>query len=123
MKYYTLNEKNEIVMCRNTRFNGSLETEKNIVRGVDGKLYFEEDLKNKQYVDILNHNNYIIELNNLKKWFETEYTKNEQKYRRFNTLQMVCEDGISPTNKLIDLYNEAETKRKRIQELEVLINE
>lgn len=75
---------------------------------------FQNKLKIKKYND---------EINKLIMWFETEYKKNEQKYRRLNTLNLLCDDGTRPYDKLIDLYNEAETKRKRIQELEVLINE
>ena len=66
---------------------------------------------------------YENELNQLKQWFDVEYMRAEQKYRRLHTLQELCDDGVSPYYKLIDLYKEAEVKRKRIQELEVLIND
>ena len=53
----------------------------------------------------------------LRKWFDVEYTKNEQKYRRLHTLGLTCDNGQKPYDALVDLYNVAETKRKRIQEL------
>ena len=66
---------------------------------------------------------YENELNQLKQWFDVEYMRAEQKYRRLHTLQELCDDGVSPYYKLIDLYKEAEIKRAKIQELEVLIND
>lgn len=50
-------------------------------------------------------------------WFDTEYTKQEQKYRRFQVLNLNCDDGKKPYDALVELYNDAEIKRKRIQEL------
>lgn len=49
----------------------------------------------------------------LKEWFNNYYTIHEQQYRRLHTL-----GDTSAYDKLIALYNEAETKRKRIQDLE-----
>ena len=75
---------------------------------------------------IINYNspkNLIEEISSLRKWFDTYYTTHEQKYRRLYTLNKNDDDGVSGYDKLIALYNEAETKRKRLQELEVLINE
>lgn len=62
------------------------------------------------------------ELNDLKQWFDVDYARLEQKYRRLYTLKLYCDDGSYPYDKLIDLYNEAEYKRARIQELERLIS-
>lgn len=56
-------------------------------------------------------------------WFDIKYTQKEQKYRRLYTLKQQCDDGSSPYDKLMELYKEAEIKRKRIQEIEGLINE
>lgn len=53
------------------------------------------------------------ELAQLKDWFNGYYTIHEQQYRRLHTL-----GDTSAYDKLIALYNEAETKRKRIQDLE-----
>ena len=59
-----------------------------------------------------------LRINELKQWFNTYYTIQEQKLRRLHTLQLLCDDGISPYYALIDLYNLAEKYRKEIQELE-----
>ena len=56
-------------------------------------------------------------------WFNTEYTKEEQKLRRLYTLNKLTDEGRKPYDALIDLYNEAEVKRARIQQLEGIINE
>ena len=55
---------------------------------------------------------------NLKQWFDSFYTKNEQKFRRLHTLGLKCDDGSEPIEKLKQLYSEAEEKRKEIQRLE-----
>lgn len=55
---------------------------------------------------------------NLKQWFDSFYTKNEQKFRRLHTLGLKCDDGSEPIEKLKQLYREAEEKRKEIQRLE-----
>ena len=61
------------------------------------------------------------ELNELKSWFNTYYTEHEQKYRRLNTLRQLTDEFEDPYNKLVELYQEAEIKRKRIQEIEVIL--
>lgn len=61
------------------------------------------------------------EIAELKTWFDTIYTKQEQKLRRLITLKKLCDDGQRPEDKLITLYNEAERKRKRIQDLEAIL--
>ena len=61
------------------------------------------------------------EIAELKTWFDTIYTKQEQKLRRLITLKTLCDDGQRPEDKLITLYNEAERKRKRIQDLEAIL--
>lgn len=62
-----------------------------------------------------------IEMNELKNWFNTYYTEHEQKYRRLNTLKQLTDELEDPYNKLVELYQIAEIKRKRIQEIEVLL--
>lgn len=57
----------------------------------------------------------------LKYWFDTYYQPHEQKYRRLIELGLTCDDGSDPYTRLIALFEDAEIKRKRIQELEVLI--
>lgn len=59
-----------------------------------------------------------VELENLKIWFNEYYTQHEQKYRRLITLNKVDDDEVDGQTKLITLYEEAEQKRARIQELE-----
>lgn len=66
---------------------------------------------------------YKNEIDHLKQWFDIDYMRAEQKYRRLHTLQQLCDNGTTPYDMLIWLYKEAEVKRKRIQELEGLINE
>lgn len=61
------------------------------------------------------------EINELKSWFNTYYTEHEQKYRRLNTLKQLTDELEDPYNKLVELYQEAEIKRKRIHEIEVLL--
>ena len=63
------------------------------------------------------------EIKELKNWFNKYYTEHEQKYRRLNTLKQLTDEQEDPYNKLIELYQEAELKRKRIQEIEVLLND
>lgn len=58
-----------------------------------------------------------IQITEIKHWFDTEYTKLEQKYRRLRTLNKLCDDGSSPETKLLELYNMAEEKRLEIQRL------
>ena len=65
----------------------------------------------------------MTEIDYLKLWFNEDYTIEEQKLRRLHTLGKLTDEGKEPYNELINLYNEAEIKRARIQELEVLIND
>lgn len=62
-------------------------------------------------------------ISELKLWFDTEYTKQEQKYRRLRTLNKLCDDGSSPETKLLELYNNAEVYRLEIQRLEEVNND
>ena len=59
----------------------------------------------------------------LVEWFDIEYARKEQKLRRLHTLGKITDNGANPYNELINLYNEAETKRARIQELERLLSD
>lgn len=56
-------------------------------------------------------------INAIKYWFNIEYTKLEQKYRRLRTLNKLCDDGSNPETKLLELYNMAEEKRLEIKRL------
>lgn len=59
----------------------------------------------------------------LKEWFSKYYQEHEQKYRRLHTLGQLTDEGTNPYEELVKLYQEAEIKRKRIQEIEVLLND
>jgi len=61
---------------------------------------------------------YKTEKANLEYWFDKEYMKQDQKFRRLIALNKMCDDGTDPSEALMELYQEAETKRLRIQELE-----
>ena len=62
------------------------------------------------------------EFQELKEWFDIEYARKEQKYRSLHSLGKLTDEGKDPYDELINLYSEAEIKRARIQELEVLID-
>ena len=95
----------------------------------DNKLVIKEIEKdingNRQFKICENQidevDNLKVELENLKIWFNEYYTQHEQKYRRLNTLKQLTDELEDPYNKLVELYQEAEIKRKRIQEIEVLL--
>ena len=65
----------------------------------------------------------MTEIDYLKLWFSDVYTIEEQKLRRLHTLGKLTDDGKNPYQELINLYNEAEIKRARIQELERLLSD
>ena len=62
------------------------------------------------------------EYQELKEWYDIVYARKEQKYRRLHSLGKLTDEGKDPYDELINLYSEAEIKRARIQELEVLID-
>ena len=68
-------------------------------------------------------NNFQKEYADLIYWFNHDYASKEQKLRRLHTLGKLTDEGKDPYQELINLYNEAEIKRARIQELEALIND
>lgn len=65
--------------------------------------------------------NLINEHFNLKCWFDQEYPRKEQKYRRLIALGKKTDDGEDPQVKLIELFEYAEQVRNRIQEIEELV--
>ena len=71
----------------------------------------------------MNENEMLQELWQLQTWFNVYYTQHEQKYNRLIALNKQDDDGIDGNTKLINLYNEAEIKRTRIQELERLLSD
>lgn len=60
------------------------------------------------------------EMLELSDWFDGYYAVHEQKYRRLIALNKPDDDGVNAADKLTALYEEAEIKRRRIQELEIL---
>lgn len=67
------------------------------------------------------HQKIINEKQELEYWFDIYYSQHEQKYNRLIRKNLLCDDGSDPKNMLDKLDDEAEIKRKRIQELEKLI--
>ena len=55
-------------------------------------------------------------------WFDIKYAQKEQKYRRLITLKLLCDDGSDPSVKIIELYRLAEVNRKRLQELQAIMD-
>lgn len=64
---------------------------------------------------------YEDEIVKIKNWFDTIYTQKEQKFRRLRTLNLMCDNGADPYSELMSLYQDAEIKRKRIQEIEKIL--
>ena len=97
-----------------------------LLQGQNNGLKIEE---NEQGMPILKPNKLtereIIqnEYEALVEWFDVEYARKEQKLRRLHTLGKLTDEGKDPYNELINLYNEAETKRARIQELERVLSD
>lgn len=63
------------------------------------------------------------EIDTLKNWFETEYSHKQEKLLRLIRLNKFTDDGTLPKDALMALDYEAERKRKRIQELEKIVEE
>lgn len=124
--YYRIDQNNNIIDCSNIKYaDECLFTEKKIVKGFNGKLYFEEYIKTDEYLrEYQNHiknQNIINEINNIKNWFDIDYMRLEQKFRRLHTLGKTTDSGKNAYDELIQLYNLAEQYRQRIQELEALV--
>lgn len=82
-----------------------------------------EPINNERQFKILKNDNKLNEYYELKDWYNTYYGQHEQKYRRLHSLNKLTDEGKDPYNELINLYNEAEIKRARIQELERLLSD
>ena len=74
----------------------------------------EKDLKRFECLKLKN------ELESLKRWFDVEYTRLEQKLRRLQALGLDY-NGASAQTALIQLYEDAEKIRSRINEIEALV--
>lgn len=94
--------------------------------GSDG-LYIEDttryelDMKDEAYINYLKKIEAVKDITDTKEWFNIYYRNHEEEYRRLISLEINCDDGSNPKDKLKELYQEAEIKRKKIQELEKLI--
>lgn len=64
----------------------------------------------------------LMQIQELKTWFETYYSQHIQKYNRLIALNKLTDEGTDPQEERLKLYETAEITRKRIQELESLIN-
>lgn len=114
MKYYLMYDKNNKIVGYSNCVNISNEFECREVTESEYNAYLET-LKQKQEIE--------NELNNLYSWYDNYYLQHEQKYRRLHTLGRLTDEGANPYDELIKLYNEAEIKRARIQELERLLSD
>lgn len=74
-------------------------------------------------VELSKLNSVLSELVFLKTWFSENYTIHEQKYNRLIALSKLDDSGENPATLLNALYEEAEVKRKRIQQLEQELEE
>lgn len=83
----------------------------------EGKARFKIISNEPQTQFEINVNEYYA----LKTWFNSVYSYKEQKFRRLTALNKNDDDGVNPQTKLTMLYEEAETKRARIQVLEDIL--
>ena len=92
---------------------------------IDSPAVEEQDIYEdiKVFIPYTNNELILIKINNLKGWYDNYYSHHEQKYRRLHSLGKLTDEGKDPYNELINLYNEAEIKRARIQELERLLSD
>lgn len=126
MVFYRIDKENNIIDSADFKYaDDCLETNKNIIRGFNGQLVFEEETLTNEYkleeekIKIKLENERIIsELDN---WFENDYKKYEQMFNRRKTLgiedTIVDEFRNKTYHNLIELYEEAEVVAKEIREL------
>ena len=69
----------------------------------------------------MNYDEILNEHFNLKCWFDKEYPPQEQKFRRLKEMGIKTDSGENAGEKLIELYNTAEVKRARINEIEKIL--
>lgn len=102
-EYEVTNEEFDYLFCEQSKGKE--------LKVVDGKVVAVERI-------ITEEEKAKIRIEEIKQWFNIEYTKLEQKYRRLRTLNKPCDDGSNPEEKLLELYNNAEAYRLEIQRLE-----
>lgn len=104
--------------CYKYVLNGRILSVSNIQIECDGAE--EVEITEQEYNEYLENRNALIkEQIELTEWFDGYYTIHEQKYRRLEALSKADDDGGNATAKLKALYEEAEEKRKRLQEIQL----
>lgn len=88
------------------------------LRVVDDEIIIENKELSEEQLREIEKTEKREELISLRNWFNYRYAMLEQKYRRLIALYKLTDENTDPNDELIWLYNEAEAKRKRIQELE-----
>ena len=84
----------------------------------------EVEITEQEYNEYLKNRNSLINKQiELIDWFDGYYTIHEQKYRRLEALSKADDEEESATVKLKALYEEAEEKRKRLQEIQLNIEQ
>lgn len=82
----------------------------------------EIEISEEEYSNLLNKEKNLIKTKfELIEWFDGYYTQHEQKFRRLHTLNKLTDDGKNAYDALVELYNEAELKRRRIQQIEEIL--
>lgn len=97
-----------------------IETDKNIIRGFDGNLIFEEEMSNDDYkrleADYIAQQNLRAEYIELNRWFE-EYDNQVKQYSRCVRLGLEFDKNIN------ELDNQAKISAERITEIRQLLNQ
>ena len=113
MVFYRVDENNKIIDSANFKYaDDCLETEKNIVRGFDGKLVFEEELQTQKYLTEkesfeanINKQQRIYEI---RTWFD-EYDNQVKQYERCVRL------GIEFDKDIVELDNQAKAYQEELR--------
>lgn len=116
MTFYRLDKNNNIIDSADFKYSEDcLETEKNIIRGFDGKLIFEEETKTEKYLTekqefetLQNKQKQIAEI---KTWFE-EYDNQVKQYERCKRL------GIEFDKDIVKLDTQAKAYQEELRKLD-----
>ena len=126
--FYRVDNNGNIIDYANFQYDDSVETEKNIIRGFDGKLIFEEETQTPEYIKLeqeyTNNQNKRKLLNEYENWFEAFFrTQLEQHswqkdYKPSADPYFKNEDGSAKTYKTFeDIIAQAELVREEIKQL------
>jgi len=115
---FKIENENNFVEVNDTDFEKTLSCQEHFAWKVVNGSLVEERYEKDDTKETLKQ-----KMSQLKSWFDTYYTQHEQKYNRLIALERECDDGSDPADKLIELYQEAERNRKKIQELEKMLGE